>query len=318
MQRIYWRSAIASLGCVIAAGVSSANSAEFSLPETMEGETVLYVGAHPDDEWGVTPILADACIERGAKCVFLVVADAKSYGCLLTIGLRDPEECSRRRREEMRKAAEMFGGTVEFLGMEDVFYAFNQIGMEHAIADWSAASGGRAKLVGRIEEVLRREKPRFVFTFDPRHGSSCHAGHRATATLLVEAVNRLPKRRRPPVWLEQTVDATERVPEQAAIIEAGGYVGWPDTVQETVWFDASTPLSSGLTGFDYVIAERKHHATQMPDEASGERVLNPPLSTRRVPIARLKGSAAGDFCTSLKLDRPTLDVPGNREKFGIE
>jgi LmbE family N-acetylglucosaminyl deacetylase len=310
---------IAAALCVLAmSATASAATDEFVLPSNLTGQTVLYVGAHPDDEWGVTPILADACIDRGAQCRFVVVADGRSYGCLLTIGLRDPEACSRIRRAEMEKAAALFGGSVEFLGLEDMFYAFNEDGMDHVLRDWSTASGGRATLVARFEKILRRERPRMVFTFDPRHGSSCHSGHRAAATLLIEAVRRLPASDRPEVWLEQTTDSEERLPDAGATIAAGGYVGWPDTAASTIWYDATKPLKSGMTGYDYVITERKLHASQVPDEAAGKTVPNPPASARRVPLVRLTEDVAGDYCTRLKLERPTFDISANRKRFKIE
>ena len=85
-----------------------------------------------------------------------------------------------------------------------------------------------------IETILhlRRERPALVFSFDPRHGSSCHSGHRATAELLVEAALRLAPEERPQLWLEQTDDIDDRpgiAADRRAIITATGFAAWPDT-----------------------------------------------------------------------------------------
>jgi len=42
------------------------------LVEALAGKRVLWVGAHPDDESTVAPLLGEACRERGARCSFLV------------------------------------------------------------------------------------------------------------------------------------------------------------------------------------------------------------------------------------------------------
>lgn len=281
----------------------------YSLPGDIRGQTILYVGGHPDDEWGFAPILAEACVERGAKCRFLVAADANSGGCLITIGLRDFKECSTRRRVEMQHAAALFGGTVEFLGFDDLFYAFNERGLSRTLSEWASSAGGNEALVRRFEDAIRRARPRLLFTFDPRHGSSCHVGHRAAATLAIEAVKRMPKNERPEIWLEQTSELEEHGEEAAAAVASGGYFAWPETSREAYWYDANRLFSNGRTAFEYVIENRKKHATQMPDEASGKRILNPPHTARWVPISPLSVGESADFCTPLNLKRPTLDTP---------
>lgn len=293
---------------------AAAQDLAFALPDNLEGRTVLFVGAHPDDEWGVAPILAEACIDRGAQCHFVVLSEANSGGCLFTIQLKDFAECSRRRRLEMQASAALFNGTVEFFGLDDLFYGYNQSGMNRTLDEWSEASGGRDALVGRLEAVLRQRDPAVILTLDPRHGSSCHPGHRAAATLLMEARARLPEDRRAPVWLEQTSDLGIS-PEEEATIEAGGYVGWPDTAAETAWYDATRTLRDGRTGYDLMVQSRRAHASQFVEEASGAKVLRPAAAQRRVPIAALPDSLEADYCTALALDRPTLDIPENAERL---
>ena len=69
---------------------AAAPAEEFRWPQPLSEQRILFAGAHPDDEWGVAPLLAQACIDEGAKCHFVVASKARSYGCLPSIGLRDP------------------------------------------------------------------------------------------------------------------------------------------------------------------------------------------------------------------------------------
>lgn len=306
-------SAVSAL--LISASPQDPGPSSHPLSADMTGQTVLYVGAHPDDEWGVAPILAEACLNRGAKCHFIVAADSNSGGCLFTIGLLDFEECSRVRRAEMAQSAALFGGTVEFLGLDDLFYSFNQAGRRRTIDEWALASGGRDALVGRFERVVREQRPKLLFTLDPRHGSTCHAGHLAVGQLVIEAVLRLPEAERPEVWLEQTDEIQERSPENQRIIDGIGYLGWPETAAQTVWYDTSEQVRDGLTGYDYALLVRRTHASQFPEEASGEKHSTASEARRHIPLAPLPSSISAEYCTDLLLERPTLDIPENRARL---
>jgi LmbE family N-acetylglucosaminyl deacetylase len=296
---------------------SAALSEEFFWPGRLSEQRILFAGAHPDDEWGVAPLLADACIDGGAKCHFVVASEAHSYGCVPTIGLRDPKKCTSVRREEMQQSAALFGATLDFFGWEDFFYGFNQSGMEKTIADWGSALGGRSSLVAQWENVLRERRPTIVFTFDPRHGSTCHPGHRAAASLLLEAVERLPVGARPQVWLEQTDNIESRSPEVEAANREVGYVAWPDAGR-VHWFDADRKLKNGLTAYDYALTVRRTHASQYPKEASGELKPRAGAGLRRVPLLRYVGPMTSDLCTPLSIDLPTFDIPGNKRRLGLD
>ena len=296
---------------------TAAPADEFRWPQPLSMQRILFAGAHPDDEWGVAPLLAQACIDGGAKCHFVVASEARSYGCLPSIGLRDPERCTRIRREEMQKSALIFGATLEFFGWEDFFYAFNQKGVEKTIADWAIAAGRRDQLVAQWERVLREQRPTTVLTFDPRHGSTCHPGHRATATLLLEAVERLKPTDRPQIWLEQTDNIDARSPAVAEANRQVGYLSWPEA-GKVHWFNGNQILRNGRSAYEYSLAVRRTHASQYPDEASGQLKPSAAAALRRVPLLRYTGSMTGDLCTSLGINLPTFDIPGNKKRLGLE
>lgn len=290
----------------------------FVWPGNLDEAKVLFVGAHPDDELGVAPLLADACLNRGARCHFIVAADANSPGCLLTIGMRDFQACSKVRRQEMIASAKLFDGTVEFLGFDDLFYSHNSAGVQRVIKHWSQQAGGREALVTRFERVLLEQQPKVIFALDPRHGSSCSPAHRATTRLLLEAVSRQPVRQRPAIWLEQSDLIDARSPEVAKINKDGGFVGWPQTAAATITYDASRRLPSGREAYDYVREARRAHATQFPDEAAGKVHLNPAASAKLVPLAPATSLTDEEYCDALNLRHPTLDTPEGRKLLGLD
>lgn len=299
---------VLSAGCVTTQPTATPVD-KFNFTEHLRGKTLLFVGAHPDDEWGVAPMFAEACLFNGAKCHFVVASEAKSLGCYPTIGLKDPVKCTQLRREEMRLSAKMLGGDVTFFGWEDAFYAFDQPGMERNLALWERDNGGHTALVGRIKAELDRVKPEIVFALDPRHGTTCHPNHRVVTLLLLEAVDRLETKHRPVIWfendfvIEDNMDASTK-----AGFEKGAIYAWPNETAPLYWYDASKVLPNGKTGFDYLISVMKTHKTQFPDVASGERVLSPPTELQRIPFTRLDDiDPKQDLCTAFGLKRPTVD-----------
>jgi LmbE family N-acetylglucosaminyl deacetylase len=203
------RAALAGAGLLLAAcagengaapaGIEPA-STDFS--SLLAGKSILFFGAHPDDETVSIAMMAEACLHNRASCHFVVVSDYKSYGCYLTIGLADPHECSRLRRAEMLASAALVGGAVEFYGWEEYFFAHDQAGLQRNLARWDEDNGGRSALHARIHESLTATGADVVIALDPRHGTSCHPNHRAATLLLMEAIDTTPADSRPAVYFE--------------------------------------------------------------------------------------------------------------------
>jgi LmbE family N-acetylglucosaminyl deacetylase len=308
MRRLLLPAVLLSL---FASGCGTPPAAKFDFSDHLRGKSLLFVGAHPDDEWGVAPLFAEACLFNGAKCHFVVAAEAKSWGCLPTIGLRDPDECTRIRRDEMRRSASALGGEVTFFGWEDAFYAFDQAGMERNIALWARDNGGRAALVARLKSVLETVKPDVVFSHDPRHGTTCHPNHRAVTLLMLEALSQVAADR-PEVWFENDVFVEEILDATTnAALDTGAVFPWPNDRTPMYWYDASKLLPDGRSGYDYLVQTMKTHRTQYPDVASGKRRLAPPPQLQRIPFTRLLDiDPRKDLCTALSLERPTFDKVG--------
>src|SRR5713101_6792127 len=71
---------------------------------------VLWIGAHPDDEAIIAPLLGDVCVERGDPCALLVATRGEAGPCEL------PEGClpdlATVRTHEMQQAAALYGATL--------------------------------------------------------------------------------------------------------------------------------------------------------------------------------------------------------------
>src|SRR5207248_1606521 len=81
-------------------------------------QKILWIGAHPDDEILVAPILGRECVERGAQCALLVMTRGEGGGSTEV------------RTAEMQRAAELLHATLTHWTFADV--------MADVDATWSA------------------------------------------------------------------------------------------------------------------------------------------------------------------------------------
>src|SRR5205085_12438799 len=106
-------------------------------------ERILWIGAHPDDEILVSPILGRACVERNVDCAMLVMTRGEGGG--------SPDV----RSMEMQRAAEMLHATLTHWTLPDV--------LTDVDATWSAAAGGHAALVARIAAEIAAIAPTVIY-----------------------------------------------------------------------------------------------------------------------------------------------------------
>ncbi len=201
---------------------------------------ILWIGAHPDDEILLAPLLGRDCVERGARCSLLVLTQGEA-GASAAV-----------RAAEMQSAAEMLHATLTLWTFSDV--------MADVDATWSSEAGGRAALVARIATEIEAAAPASVYTFDPRHGSTCHPAHRAVGALVIEAMA-LPTSP-PPLFLVETTRTF------------GSAVAVPIVI------DASVHWS-------YLVRDAQLHASQFP-AAEVEALANVPPEQRRVYLIDAK------------------------------
>jgi LmbE family N-acetylglucosaminyl deacetylase len=148
-------------------------------------QRILWIGAHPDDESLVAPLLGHSCVEAGDVCSMLVMTRGEAGG--------DPTV----RSDEMQRAADLFRAHLTLWDFADV--------MADVDATWSAQAGGHGALVDRLLASIIEENPNVVYTFDPNHGSSCHPAHRETGALVIEAVARLGSAAPRLIFVETTI-----------------------------------------------------------------------------------------------------------------
>lgn len=149
-------------------------------------ERILWIGAHPDDEAYVAPLLGTSCVEGTGRCSLLVMTRGEGGG--------DPVV----RTAEMGRAADLLRAHLDLWTLSDVGIDVDTI--------WSAQSGGHEELLAHIESIINSEKPTVIYTFDPNHGSTCHPAHREVGALVIEAVGRLASAAPRLLLVETTVD----------------------------------------------------------------------------------------------------------------
>lgn len=130
----------------------------------------MFVLAHPDDEsFGAGGTIARYA-SQGHRVV-LVCATRGEAGKCGNPPLCQPEELGQVREQELRAAAAVLGiSRVEFLGYRDK----------------EVLKAPPAEIIGRIQQLIREEKPEVLVTFGP-DGISGHGDHRAISHFTTQA-----------------------------------------------------------------------------------------------------------------------------------
>ena len=176
------------VGCLLLFGIGVADPSRSaaptpSVPPFLPGaRSVLWVGAHPDDEVLAAPLLARWCLDEKLRCTFLVFTSGERGRCLLPGGCLP--SLATVRRAEMKRVARSYGARLIHWTLPD----------GGALADgsapvWDAARGGHRGLIAAIGREIDAAGADVVLTLDPFHGSTCHADHRAVGSLVSEAVH---------------------------------------------------------------------------------------------------------------------------------
>lgn len=134
--------------------------------------TLLFSFAHPDDESFSGAGTAMKYAAEGARIV-LVTATRGEKGKRGDPPVCGPDEIAATRERELREAAQIIGF--------DQLHILEYVDRELAAAPPEQV---RATLVG----IIRRERPRFVFTFDP-NGFNVHPDHVAISRFTSDAVS---------------------------------------------------------------------------------------------------------------------------------
>jgi len=234
-----------------------------SLALELAGGPLVAVFAHPDDEVLLAPLLGEVCVELDGRCTLVVATRGERGSCLLPAGCHP--DVATVRETEMARAAGRFDAVLVPWDLGDGT-APSPAGVRAA---WVAAAGGEAALLDRIagEIVAAQDAAHLiggaggsggagaVLTFDPRHGSTGHADHRAIGQLVLDAVARLPADRRPAIYLLET---------RATLGEDDTVTLGPDgTASPLVSFDATRwMVRRGAPAWQYLLDDARIHRSQ--------------------------------------------------------
>lgn len=209
-------------------------------------ETVVWVGAHPDDELYAAPWLAELCLEQETQCKLLVLTRGEAGNCKLPGGCL-PDLASVR-ESELAAAAALLGATLVHWDLGDATSPSVQ-----GVADqWSGLAGGSDALVDQVAAELAGADR--VVTFDPRHGDSCHPDHRVAGALAVTAA------------VEAGVS-----PDRVHLVTSMGIVQPAVAADPALWFyDASATLTAtGEPAWATLIDVLQVYSSQFtPDEVA--------------------------------------------------
>lgn len=136
---------------------------------------LLFVGAHPDDESGVTATFAREVIDRGARAAVVLATRGEGGGNAL--GKELGPSLGILREAELRRATREYGvDLVYFLDKTDFFYTLSS----QAVFDvWN-----HDDTLGRLVRLVRLLRPDVIVTMWP--GPGTHGMHQAAARLATE------------------------------------------------------------------------------------------------------------------------------------
>jgi len=233
--------------------------------------SVLWVGAHPDDEVLAAPLLAMLCLEQKAHCSFLVLTRGEAGVCVV------PEGCDRSlaaiRGGEEAEAAEWFGADLLLLRYPD-----GRASADGSFEPWESLAGGHDALISSIAGFIRASGADLVVTFDPRHGSTCHPDHRATGALVIEALESLHPT--PELYLLETRVDVETQPLEIRFTPAAGPSDGVSRIDANVVFPAI-----GRTGWEAMIEDMRLHRSQFSADWIAA-VTNTPEADRALFLSR--------------------------------
>lgn len=165
-------------------GVSNGDSASEAIGELISAKTILWIGAHPDDEIYVSPVLARACgtSASGPRCHFLVLTRGEGGNCKLPGGCLP--DLATVREGELRASASLFDAALTQWDLGDVGGSPDDVATA-----WTSRAGSPQALVDRVAAFITATQPDVLLTFDPRNGGTCHPAHRTAAALALRAAS---------------------------------------------------------------------------------------------------------------------------------
>ncbi len=161
---------------ILLSGTVAAQSIEQMQSDHLLKVDLLYIGAHPDDESGVTATFAREVLDGGARAGIVLITRGEGGGN--AIGRELGPSLGILREAEIRRSAAEYGvDLVYFLDKTDFFYTLS----DKATYDvW-----GHEDTLGKVVRLVRLLRPDVIVTMWP--GPGTHGHHQAAARLATEA-----------------------------------------------------------------------------------------------------------------------------------
>ena len=178
---LYLYPIIRSAGTLVVVLALMVSQSSAQAPKQIQSEhllkvNLLYVGAHPDDESGVTATFAREVLDHGARAA--VVLATRGEGGANAIGRQLGPSLGALREAELRRATAEYGiNHVYFLDKTDFFYTMSS---RAAFDVWDHDDA-----LGRLVRLVRLMQPDVIVTMWP--GPGTHGMHQAAGRLATEA-----------------------------------------------------------------------------------------------------------------------------------
>ena len=217
------------------------------------GASLLWVGAHPDDETVGGPILARACRCMGNPCHLVILTSGEGGHCYAPPCLPDLPTV---RLCEMEEAARIYGTTFEMHGFTN--HPSPAPEPQEVLAHWMEEGDPVATVV----EAIRAFRPDVVLSFDPSGGYTAHNEHMAAAEVAIEATivasdPSYPGSSAPPQRPKRLYTVLNRYWFM-------GVIGWDEgPVDETIPIHVPCPRTE-LTCFEAAMEAAYSHRSQWP------------------------------------------------------
>ena len=166
-------------------GGGGQNNESSNPPPTQPETSILWIGAHPDDEYYVAPYLGEHCVAQNANCKLIVVTQGERGSCKLPDGCHP--DVATVRILEMQNAAAHLDAELVLENWGDGT-ADSTAGV---LEQWASLFDGADAMVDWMANEISSFKPDLILTFDPRHGTSCHKDHTAIGNLAYMAAKQI-------------------------------------------------------------------------------------------------------------------------------
>ena len=228
---------------------------------------VLWVCAHPDDEFLSGALLARAGITYGCAVHILVLTRGGGGG-----NATQSEDLPATRSMEMQAVAERLGASVE---LHDFWNAPLPVSSFPSRKEILRRWRDQGDPLGVVAATLKRFAPDLVLTFEPTFGATGHPEHQLASRLTTTAVRAMDAADAPLVLYALRRHWIFRMMRQA---DPGPVDGW---------FEGSLPWGEGAQSCQELLVElTRLHATQNRDLAPFRRFarLFERLALRRVDV----------------------------------